>query len=43
MDIKLSLLKVILEKFNGEIWVEDSGLGDFSKESNFIILIPEVN
>lgn len=43
MDIKLSLLKVILEKFNGEIWVEDSGLGDFSKEINFIILIPEVN
>ena len=28
--------------FKGEIWVEDKIKGDYTKGSNFIILVPEV-
>ncbi len=41
MGLGLSLVKKIIEKYNGEIWVEDKIQGDYSKGSNFIILIPE--
>ncbi len=36
----LSLVKKIIKSYNGQIWVEDRVKGDFSKGSNFIILIP---
>jgi len=39
----LSLVKTIIDNFNGEIWVEDRINGDYSKGSNFVVLIPEVN
>ncbi len=39
----LSLVKKIIETYNGEIWVEDRIKGDYNKGSKFIILIPEVN
>ncbi|HUX98832.1 MAG TPA: PAS domain-containing sensor histidine kinase [Candidatus Deferrimicrobium sp.] len=37
----LSLVKNIIDSFNGQIWVEDKVQGDFSKGSNFMILLPE--
>ncbi|MFX1366762.1 MAG: sensor histidine kinase [Promethearchaeota archaeon] len=41
MGIGLSIVKGILNKYNGKIWVEDKVFGDYSKGSNFIILIPQ--
>jgi signal transduction histidine kinase len=41
MGLGLSLVKKIIESYNGQIWVEDRVKGDFSKGSNFILLIPE--
>ena len=41
IGLGLSLVKSILETFNAKIWVEDKVQGDYSKGSNFIILIPE--
>jgi len=38
----LSLVKKIIDSYNGLIWVENRVKDDFSKGSNFIILIPEV-
>ncbi len=38
----LSLVKQIITSYSGHIWVEDRVQGDYSKGSNFIILIPEV-
>ena len=43
MGLGLSLVKKIVDKYNGEVWVEDRVKGDSSKGSNFIILIPEAN
>ena len=43
MGLGLSLVKKIMENYNGEIWVEDRINGDYSKGSNFVLLIPEVN
>jgi PAS domain S-box-containing protein len=42
MGLGLSLVKKIIENYNGKIWVEDRVKGDHSKGSNFILLIPEV-
>jgi len=41
MGIGLSLVKKIIDGYNGKIWVEDKVKGDCSKGSNFILLIPE--
>ena len=43
MGLGLSLVKKIIESYDGEIWVEDRVNGDHLKGSNFILLIPEVN
>jgi len=40
MGIGLSLVKKIIERYDGKIWVEDRIQGDYSKGSNFIVLIP---
>jgi len=40
MGLGLSLVKKIIDSFDGKIWVEDKVKGDYSKGSNFIILIP---
>ena len=42
MGLGLLLVKRILDNYNGEIWVEDKIKGDYTKGTNFIILIPEV-
>jgi PAS domain S-box-containing protein len=42
MGLGLSLVKKIIESYNGKIWVEDGIKGDYLKGSNFTILIPEV-
>jgi len=39
----LSLVRGIIETYNGKIWVEDRVKGDRSKGSNFVLLIPEVD
>jgi PAS domain S-box-containing protein len=41
MGLGLSLVKIIIENYNGEIWIEDKVKGDYTKGSNFIFLIPE--
>ncbi|MCK4280632.1 MAG: PAS domain-containing sensor histidine kinase [Candidatus Lokiarchaeota archaeon] len=41
MGLGLSLVKKILASYNGEIWVEDRVPGDYSKGSNFVVIIPE--
>jgi signal transduction histidine kinase len=41
MGLGLSLVKKILEIYDGQIWVEDRVKGDHSKGSNFVVLIPE--
>jgi len=43
LGLGLTLVKKIIENYNGQIWVEDRVEGDYSKGSNFILLIPEVN
>ena len=40
MGLGLSLVKRIIDSYNGQIWVENRVSGDCSKGSNFIILIP---
>ncbi|MFX1391162.1 MAG: ATP-binding protein [Promethearchaeota archaeon] len=40
MGLGLSLVKKIIDSYEGEIWVEDRIKGDYKKGSNFIILIP---
>lgn len=42
MGIGLSLVKEIIEKYSGIIWVENRVSDDYSKGCNFIILIPEM-
>ena len=42
MGLGLSLVRGIIEIYNGEVWVEDKVEGDRSKGSNFVLLIPEV-
>jgi signal transduction histidine kinase len=42
MGLGLSLVNTIINKYNGKIWVENKIKGDYSKGSNFIILIPEM-
>ena len=41
LGLGLSLVKKVLDTYNGKIWVEDKVKGDHSKGSNFILLIPE--
>ncbi len=41
MGIGLSLVSKIIQIFNGKIWVEDRIEGDYTKGSNFIILLPK--
>ena len=40
MGFGLSLVKEIIDSYSGFIWVENRIKGDYSKGSNFIILIP---
>lgn len=42
MGFGLSLVKKIIDSYNGQIWVEDKIKGDYTKGSVFSILIPEV-
>jgi len=43
LGLGLTLVKKIIETYNGQIWVEDRVEGEYTKGSNFILLIPEVN
>jgi PAS domain S-box-containing protein len=40
MGLGLSLVKKIMEIYNGDIWVEDRVKGDYKQGCNFVILIP---
>jgi len=42
MGIGLSLVKKIVQLFNGEIIVEDRIKGDYTKGSNFILKFPRI-
>ena len=39
MGLGLSLVKKIIGKFDGKIWVEDKVDGDYTKGSNFIVVV----
>jgi len=41
MGFGLTLVKKIIESYKGKIWVKDRVKGNYSKGSNFIVLIPE--
>ncbi|TFG01159.1 MAG: PAS domain-containing sensor histidine kinase [Promethearchaeota archaeon] len=41
MGLGLSLVKSIIEQYNGKIWVENRIEGDYTQGSNFIILLKE--
>ncbi|MFX0082383.1 MAG: PAS domain S-box protein [Candidatus Hodarchaeota archaeon] len=43
MGIGLSLVKKIIKGYNGKIWIEDKVENDYTKGSNFIVLIPQAN
>ncbi|MFX1427797.1 MAG: PAS domain S-box protein [Promethearchaeota archaeon] len=43
MGIGLSLVKKIIKGYNGKIWIEDKVENDYTKGSNFIIMIPIAN
>ncbi len=43
IGLGLSLVKKIIETYKGQIWVEDKVRGEYTKGSNFILLIPLVN
>ena len=40
MGIGLSLVKKIIESYNGKIWVENHVENDYTQGSNFIVEIP---
>jgi len=42
MGIGLSLITKIIKSYNGKLWVQDRFKGDYTKGSNFILLIPEI-
>ena len=41
MGFGLFLVRNLVDYYKGEIWVEDNVMGDSSKGSNFILLIPK--
>ena len=41
LGLGLSLVKKIIDIFDGKIWIEDRVKGDHSKGCNFVILLPE--
>ncbi|MHA1661264.1 MAG: sensor histidine kinase [Promethearchaeota archaeon] len=41
MGIGLSLVKKIIEGYEGKIWIENKIQGDYSKGSNFVVLLPK--
>ena len=43
LGIGLSLVKKIIESYNGKIWVENRIPEDYSKGSNFVLLIPRAD
>ncbi len=43
MGFGLSLVKIVMDNYNGKIWVEDKVKGMYTKGSNFILLIPEAD
>jgi len=43
MGIGLSLVKKIIRGYNGKIWIDDKVKNDYTKGSNFILMIPEAN
>jgi len=40
MGLGLSLVKSIIDSYDGQIWVENRVSDDYSKGSDFVILIP---
>lgn len=43
LGLGLSLVKKIIQKYNGEIWVENRDENDYTRGSKFVLLIPIAN
>ena len=43
MGVGLSLVKKIVESYNGDIWVENRVKNDYNQGSNFVVEIPEAH
>ena len=43
LGLGLSLVKKIVNRYNGKIWVENRVEDDYTKGSNFVLMIPEIN
>jgi signal transduction histidine kinase len=43
MGIGLSLVKMIIDGFDGKIWIQDRVKGDYSKGSNFCLLLKKAD
>jgi len=41
LGIGLSLVKQLIDIYDGKIWIENKVKGDYTKGSNFIVLIPK--
>ncbi|MFX0070508.1 MAG: ATP-binding protein [Candidatus Hermodarchaeota archaeon] len=42
MGLGLSLVKTVMDSYNGKIWVKNKVKNDYTQGSNFVLLIPEL-
>ncbi|MFX0024524.1 MAG: ATP-binding protein [Candidatus Hermodarchaeota archaeon] len=43
IGLGLLLVNEVIRSMSGKVWIEDRVLGDYSKGSNFVLMIPEAH